>query len=67
MTFLVVGLFSVPFKYQANLRKIRIFFFWSILLFAISGLPWGLSGKESACNAGAAGDGGLIRGLGRSL
>ena len=31
------------------------------------GLPRGLSGKESAYNAGAAGDVGLIPGLGRSL
>ena len=30
------------------------------------GLPWWLSGKESTCNAGAAGDVGLIPGLGRS-
>ena len=31
------------------------------------GLPRGLSGKESAYNAGATGDVGLIHGLGRSL
>ena len=31
------------------------------------GLPRGLSGKESAYNAGATGDVGLIPGLGRSL
>ena len=31
----------------------------------IHGLPWGLSGKKSACNAGAAGDVGSIPGLGR--
>ena len=30
------------------------------------GLPWWLRGKESACNAGAAGDMGLIPGSGRS-
>ena len=30
------------------------------------GLPRWLSGKESACNAGATGDTGLIPGLGRS-
>ena len=30
------------------------------------GLPWWLSGKESACNAGASGDTGSIPGLGRS-
>ena len=30
------------------------------------GLPWWLSGKESACIAGAAGDMGWIPGLGRS-
>ena len=30
------------------------------------GLPWWLSGKESACNAGDAGDMGSISGLGRS-
>ena len=30
------------------------------------GLPQWLSGKESTCNAGAAGDIGLIPGLGRS-
>ena len=30
------------------------------------GLPWWLSGKESACNAGDAGDTGSIPGLGRS-
>ena len=28
--------------------------------------PWWLSGKDSACNAGAAGDTGLIPGSGRS-
>ena len=32
-----------------------------------NGLPWWLSNKASACNAGAAGDLGLIPGLGRSL
>ena len=31
------------------------------------GLPWWLISKESICNAGAAGDMGLIPGLGRSL
>ena len=30
------------------------------------GLPWWLSGKESACNAGDSGDMGLIPGSGRS-
>ena len=30
------------------------------------GLPWWLSGKESACNAGASGDAGSVPGLGRS-
>ena len=30
------------------------------------GLPWWLSSKESACNAGDAGDVGSIPGLGRS-
>ena len=30
-----------------------------------NGLPWWLSSKESACNAGAAGHTGLISGLGR--
>ena len=29
-------------------------------------LPWWLSGKEAACNPGAAGDVGLITGSGRS-
>ena len=32
----------------------------------IWGLPWWLSSKESACNAGATGDAGSILGLGRS-
>ena len=31
------------------------------------GLPWWLSGKESACNAGDARDAGWIPGLGKSL
>ena len=31
------------------------------------GLPWLLSRKESACNAGNAGDMGLIPGWGRSM
>ena len=31
------------------------------------GLPWWLSGKESACNAGDAGDVGSIPGWGRAL
>ena len=30
------------------------------------GLSWSLSSKESTCNAGNAGDAGLIPGLGRS-
>ena len=30
------------------------------------GLPWWLSSKESACNAGDAGDVGSIPGMGRS-
>ena len=38
------------------------FALWYIVL----GLPWWLSGKESACNAGAAGVSGLIPGSGRS-
>ena len=32
----------------------------------LPGLPWWLSGKVSACNAGAAGDMGSIPGWGRS-
>ena len=32
----------------------------------IAGFPWWLSGKESACDAGAAGDAGWIPGSGRS-
>ena len=32
----------------------------------LPGLPWWLSGKESACNAGSAGDTGSIPGSGRS-
>ena len=32
----------------------------------LPGLPWWLSGKVSACNAGAAGDVGAILGSGRS-
>jgi len=31
----------------------------------MQGLPWWLSGEESACNSGAAGDVGLISGSGR--
>ena len=39
-----------------------------VLIFYIHcyGLPWWLSGKESACNTGDAGDRGLILGLGKS-
>ena len=37
---------------------------WGVTLFR--GLPQRLSGKESACNAGASGDAGLIPGSGRS-
>ena len=37
---------------------------WTVL--RIFGLSQWLSGKESACNAGNAGDAGLIPGLGRS-
>ena len=33
----------------------------------VLGLPWWLSGKESTCNAGDAGDMGSIPGLGRFL
>ena len=36
-------------------------------VFSVIQLPWWLSGKESACNAGDTGDLGLIPGLGRSL
>ena len=36
------------------------------LWYVVSGLPWWLSGKESACNTGAAGISGSIPGLGRS-
>ena len=35
-------------------------------IYSLSGLHWWLSGKESACNAGAAEDVGLSPGLGRS-
>ena len=36
------------------------------LWYIVLGLPWWLSGKESACNAGAAGVSGSIPGSGRS-
>ena len=36
------------------------------MVYSLLGLPQCLSGKESACNAGVAGDAGLIPGLGRS-
>ena len=36
------------------------------MLFYLEGLPTSLSGKESAWNAGEAGDAGLVSGLGRS-
>ena len=39
----------------------------SISLYVQIGLPWWLSGKESACNAGATGDVGSIPGSGRPL
>ena len=39
--------------------------FFPLLLF-LRGLPWWLSSKQSACNAGAAGDTGSIPGSGRS-
>ena len=35
-------------------------------MYIVEGLPWWLSGKESAYNAGDTGDPGLIPGLGRS-
>ena len=39
------------------------FFYWSIIAL---GLPWWLSGKESACSAGASGDVGSVPGSRRS-
>ena len=36
-------------------------------VFSVIQLPWWLSGKESACNAGDTGDVGSIPGSGRSL
>ena len=36
------------------------------IVYLLAGLPQWLSGKESACNAGATGDAGLIPGSGRS-
>ena len=36
------------------------------LTIALLGLPWWLSGKETACNAGATGDVGSIPGSGKS-
>ena len=36
-------------------------------VFSVIQLPWWLSGKESACNAGDTGDMGSIPGSGRSL
>ena len=39
--------------------------FFPLLLF-LRGLPWWLSSKQSACNAGAAGDTGSIHWSGRS-
>ena len=36
---------------------------WGVV---VVGLPWWLSGKESACNTGAAGDADSIPGSGRS-
>ena len=38
---------------------------WTELSRMDQGLPWWLSGKESACNSGVKGDKGLIPGLGR--
>ena len=39
---------------------------WNLHPYTKLGLPWWLSGKESACNAGATGASGLIPGSGRS-
>ena len=57
-------LFSLSAPVECDPLKERI-----VLIFHIPcyGLPWQLSGKESACNAGDAGDMGLILGLGKSL
>ena len=47
----------------SSLRDTNVTFdLWYIVL----GLPWWLSSKESACNAGAAGVSGLIPGSGTS-
>ena len=37
-----------------------------VYIYSLSGLPWWLSGKKSACNAGAAEDVGLSPGSGSS-
>ena len=39
-----------------------LFFYFLQLVAAFLGLPWWLSGKESACNAGDTGDAGLMPG-----
>ena len=56
-------LFSLSAPAECDPLKERI-----VLIFYIRcyGLPWWLSGKESACNAGDAGDMVLIPGLGKS-
>ena len=55
--------------FKASFRKIAVWiwfsnFFivgmWEILIAVSSGLPWWLSSKESTCNAGDAGDLGVI-------
>jgi len=45
---------------------ILIAIIFSAILRALMGLPWWLSSKESACNAGVIGVAGSIPGLGRS-
>ena len=48
------------------MEHMLLFFFFLQLVATFLGLPWWLSGKESACNAGDTGDSGLIPGWGIS-
>ena len=60
--------------FKASFRKIPVWIWisnvftvgmWEVLIAVSSGLPWWLSGKESSCNAGDAGDLGMIPWVGK--
>ena len=62
---IIVGSLPHSLSYYSGSQPLKVQFYYSLVFnFSLQedGLPWWLSGKESACNEGDAGDLGLMPG-----